>query len=120
MRVESVELRRIRLPLVAPFRTSLGTERERDVLLVRVLGPDGGGWGECVAFGEPFYSSEYVDGAHDVIRRHLLPRLFARADVSADDVATVLGGVRGHPMAKGALEMAILDAELRAARRLVR
>ena len=40
MRVESVELRRIRLPLVAPFRTSLGTERERDVLLVRVLGPN--------------------------------------------------------------------------------
>ena len=53
MRVESVELRRIRLPLVAPFRTSLGTQHDRDVLLVRVLGPDGEGWGECVAFGEP-------------------------------------------------------------------
>jgi len=114
MRLESVELRRIRLPLVAPFRTSLGTERERDVLLVRVSGADGDGWGECVAFGEPFYSSEYVDGAHDVIRRHLLPRLFAHGDVSAEDVATVLGGIRGHPMAKGTLEMAILDAELRA------
>jgi O-succinylbenzoate synthase len=114
MRLESAELRRIRLPLVAPFRTSLGTERERDVLLVRVTGPDGDGWGECVAFGDPFYSSEYVDGAHDVIRRHLLPRLFAHADVAAEEVATVLGGVRGHPMAKGTLEMAILDAELRA------
>ena len=55
-----------------------------------------------------------------MIRRHLLPRLFARRDVAADDVAAVLGGVRGHPMAKGALEMAILDAELRARRRLVR
>ncbi|HST19097.1 MAG TPA: o-succinylbenzoate synthase [Gaiellaceae bacterium] len=114
MRLEGVELRRIRLPLVAPFRTSLGTERERDVLLVRVSGPDGEGWGECVAFGHPFYSSEYVDGAHDVIRRHLLPRLFAHGDISSEDVATVLGGVRGHPMAKGTLEMAILDAELRA------
>src|SRR5262249_39580791 len=92
----------------------LGTERERDVLLVRVSGPDGDGWGECVAFGVPFYSSEYVDGAHDVIRRHLLPRLFAHGDVSAEDVATVLAGIRGHPMAKGTLEMAILDAELRA------
>jgi O-succinylbenzoate synthase len=114
MRLDSVELRHIRLPLVSPFRTSLGTERERDVLLVRVAGPDGEGWGECVAFGEPFYSYEYVDGAHDVIRKHLLPRLFALGEVSAEAVAPALAGVRGHPMAKGALEMAILDAELRA------
>ena len=114
MRLESVELRRVRLPLVAPFRTSLGVEVVRDVLLVRVLGSDGEGWGECVAFGEPFYSYEYVDGAHDVIRRHLLPRLFAHGEVTAGEVASVLGGVRGHPMAKGAVEMAVLDAELRA------
>ena len=114
MRLESVELRRIRLPLVAPFRTSLGTETERDVLLVRVVGPDAEGWGECVAFAVPFYSYEYVDGAHDVIRRHLLPRLFAAGEVTSDEVAPLLRGVRGHPMAKGALEMAILDAELRA------
>jgi O-succinylbenzoate synthase len=114
VKLESVELRRIRLPLVAPFRTSLGTELHRDVLLVRVVCPEGEGWGECVAFGEPFYSYEYVDGAQDVIRRHLLPRLFAQGDVRPEDVAPVLRGVRGHPMAKGAVEMAILDAELRA------
>jgi O-succinylbenzoate synthase len=114
MRIESVELRRIRLPLVAPFRTSLGTERERDILLVRVVGPDAEGWGECVAFGQPFYSYEYTAAAHDVTRSHLLPRLFARADVRAEEVSALLRGVRGHPMAKGALEMAFLDAELRA------
>ena len=114
MRLESVELRRIRLPLVAPFRTSLGTEREREILLIRVVGPETEGWGECVAFGEPFYSYEYVGGACDVIRKHLLPRLFGLDDVTAELVAPALRGVRGHPMAKGALEMAILDAELRA------
>jgi O-succinylbenzoate synthase len=114
VKIDAVELRRIRLPLVAPFRTSLGTERERDILLVRVVGADAEGWGECVAFGEPFYSYEYVDGAQDVIRKHLLPRLFQRGDVAAADVAPALSGVRGHPMAKGAVEMAVLDAELRA------
>jgi O-succinylbenzoate synthase len=113
MRIEAVELIRVRMPLVAPFRTSLGTERHRDVLLVHVLAPDADGWGECVAFGEPFYSSEYVDGAHDVVRRHLLPRLFAHGDVAAVDVASVLDSVRGHPMAKASVEMAVLDAELR-------
>ena len=114
MRLESVELRRVRLPLVAPFRTSLGTEHEREMLLVRAVGPEAEGWGECVAFGEPFYSSEYTAGAHEVIKRHLLPRLFAKRDVAAEDVAPLLSEVRGHPMAKGAVEMAVLDAELRA------
>jgi o-succinylbenzoate synthase len=113
MRLESVELRRVRLPLVAPFRTSLGTEHEREVLLVRAVGTEAEGWGECVAFGEPFYSSEYTAGAHDVIKHHLLPRLFANGDVAGEDVALLLSEVRGHPMAKGALEMAVLDADLR-------
>src|SRR6266576_899303 len=115
VKLSAVELHRIRLPLVAPFRTSFGTETEKDALLVRVVPPEGVGWGECVALPEPVYSAEYADGAQDVLRRFLLPRLFSRADVSAADVAHVLGPVKGHPMAKAALEMAVLDAELRAA-----
>jgi o-succinylbenzoate synthase len=114
MRIDAVELRRLRLPLVAPFRTSLGTETHRDVLLVRVLTSAAEGWGECVAFASPIFSSEYTDGAQHVTREHLLPRLFAHGNVEADDVAAILRPVRGHPMAKAAVEMAVLDAELRA------
>ncbi len=117
MRLESVGLRRVRLPLVAPFRASIGTLQHRDVLLVHVVADGAEGWGECAAFGEPFYSYEYTDGAHDVIERHMLPLLFAHGDVGAEDVGAVLAPVRGHPMAKAAVEMAILDAELRAAGR---
>ncbi len=114
MRIDRVVLRRLRLPLVTPFRTSFGTETERDVLVVEVEGPDGRGWGECVAMTEPLYSSEYVEGAHAVTRAHLLPRLAAAGpDVAAEEVASVLAPVRGHPMAKAALEMAVLDGELR-------
>src|SRR5581483_5304089 len=112
MKLREVELRRIHLPLVAPFRASIGTLDLRDVLLVHVVGDDGEGWGECSAFGEPFYSYEYTDGAHDVIRRHVLPRLFAQRDVAAEDISRILAPVRGHPMAKAAVEMAVLDAEL--------
>ncbi len=101
------------MPLVKPFRTSFGTETDRDVVLVRVRTPDGDGWGECVAMSEPGYSSEYVDSAQLVLRKHLVPRLLAAGEVGAFDVATVLAGVRGHRMAKAALEMAVLDAELR-------
>ena len=114
MKLEAVELRRIGLPLVAPFRTSFGTETEKDALLVRAIGPASEGWGECVAMTEPLYSSEYVDAAVDVLRAHLLPRLFAAGDVEPHEVATLLEPVKGHRMAKAAIETAILDASLRA------
>jgi O-succinylbenzoate synthase len=115
MKVTHVELRRIAMPLVAPFRTSFGTETDRDVLLVRVFTRDGEGWGECVALTEPTYSPEYVDGAHHVIKTHLLPRVFAMDDVTAAGVAPALAAVKGNQMAKAAIESAVLDAELRRA-----
>ncbi|MGH9129633.1 MAG: o-succinylbenzoate synthase [Acidimicrobiales bacterium] len=123
MRLAGCELRRVRLPLVAPFETSYGVETCRDALLVRVVGrgDDGDeveGWGECVAMAAPSYTAEYVDGAAEVLRRFLLPALGAAGHgVGAADVATLLAPVKGHPMAKAALEMAVLDAECRLAGR---
>lgn len=114
MKLSGVELRRVRLPLVAPFRTSFGVQSARDVLLVRVRSPDSEGWGECVAANEPLYSSEYVDAAHHVTRHHLLPRLLAATELTAARVAPLLAPVQGHRMAKAAVEMAVLDAQLRA------
>ena len=115
--VEAVELVRIAIPLVAPFRTSFGVQTDRDVLLIHLLGEAGEGWGECVAMGEPGYSSEYTEAAEQLIGQHLLPRLLARERVSAAELGDVLASVRGHRMAKAALEMAWLDLELRVAGR---
>ncbi len=109
------------MPLVTPFRTSFGVEADRDILIVHIEaeldGEEVHGWGECVALGEPTYSAEYVDGSQHVMVQHLLPRLAARAlaGIDAADVSDVLAPVHGHPMAKGAIEAAVLDAQLRAA-----
>ncbi|GIH64690.1 o-succinylbenzoate synthase [Microbispora siamensis] len=113
MKITGIELRRIAMPLVAPFRTSFGTETRRDVLLLRVVTPDAEGWGECVAMSQPLYSSEYAEGAADVLRRFLIPALPARPGPYA--VNEALRPVKGHRMAKAALETAVLDAHLRAA-----
>ncbi len=75
--VREIELRRVRLPLVRPFRTALGTDRERDALVVRVATGSEEGWAECVAPREPFYASEWVGGAQAVIREFLGPLLLA-------------------------------------------
>jgi o-succinylbenzoate synthase len=114
VKLTGVELRRVSMPLVAPFRTSFGTETTRDILLVRVLTEDAEGWGECVAMGGPLYSSEYADAAADVLRRFLVPAVLAAPLAGAHAVEGVLAPVKGHRMAKAALEMAVLDAELRA------
>ncbi len=107
------------MPLVTPFRTSFGSQDARDILLIRVelIDADGTtteGWGECVALSEPSYSPEYVDGAQHVIEHHLLPRVRATGPLNAAHIAPALAKLHGHPMAKAAIEMAILDAQLRA------
>src|SRR5258708_6342691 len=107
-------MRRVRLSLVAPCETSFGVQAERDILLLKAITSDGEGWGECVAGEEPTYSSEYVEGCQHVLIHHLLPRLLARSGLQAEDVGPVLRPVHGHHMAKAAIEMALLDAQLRA------
>ncbi|MER5624326.1 o-succinylbenzoate synthase [Streptosporangium sp. NPDC002544] len=115
MKLCGAELRFVSLPLVTPFRTSLGTQTVRNALVLRLETSQGEGWAECVADDEPGYSSEYLTGAADVIRRFFLPRLLAMDELDPAGVAVALGGFRGHPMAKSAVEMAVLDASLRAA-----
>lgn len=102
-----IELRRVSMRLVAPFRAAHGTTWERDILLVRAVSDAGEGWGECVAQRAPTYTSEYVDEAARVVRDHLAPRVFASG---LDGMAEV----KGHPMAKAAIELAVLDAGLMA------
>lgn len=115
MRVEQLELRRVAMPLVAPFTTSFGTQTSRDVLLVAVQADGVTGWGECVAIDRPVYSSEYTDGAAHAIASFLAPAVLDADDVTAAGFADLVGWVHGHRMAKAAVEMALLDAELRLA-----
>src|ERR1700691_1973450 len=106
MKLTGGEVRRISIPLVAPFRTSFGVEATRDILLLRAVlsgtGLDGTGlsgtgldgqsegWGECVALSDPLYSAEYVDASVDVLKRFMLPRLFSRGHVDGAAVRPAL------------------------------
>jgi O-succinylbenzoate synthase len=112
--LEAIELREVALPLVRPFRTSFGEERHKRAILVRVDGGGLPGWGECVASDQPRYSEEWLDGAWMVLRDHLCPAVLDQAS-SGDPKALLgtLGWVRGHRMARAALEAAVLDRWLR-------
>ncbi len=114
MQLERIRLHRIHLPLVRPFRTSFGTEFNRDVLIAEVITTDGvTGWAENSAMEWPGYSAEYVDGAVDVIADFLIPAVRNLDDVTPDTAHAAMSPTRGHPMAKSTIETAILDAWLR-------
>lgn len=107
--LERVTCHLVELPLVHPFQTSFGKEQRRRALLVQVSGEGAQGWGECVASSGPWYSYETVDTALLVIREFLLP-LLAQARLShPTQLQQVFAPVRGHPMAKAAVEAAVWD-----------
>jgi O-succinylbenzoate synthase len=115
MRLERVELVRVAMPLVRPFRTSFGVQQTRDVLLVHVTTDVGEGWGECAAHAEPFYNEEFTEAALMVLRRWLVPAVMGLQQLDGAAVAGACRQVKGYRAAKAGLEMAVLDAELRAA-----
>jgi o-succinylbenzoate synthase len=113
VKIDGVELRVIRLPLVTPFRTSQTSQDERVALIVRLLSPDAEGWADCAVSPGPFYEPEFLSGTRAVLAEYLVPLLLAAPAVTAARVAAILAPVKGHQMAKAALETAVLDAELR-------
>jgi o-succinylbenzoate synthase len=111
MKIEAITLREIRMPLVHFFETSFGRTTERRILLVTLHSDGPEGWGECVAGEDPFYSEESIDTAWYAIERYLAPALLARSVEKGKDAPALLGKIRGHRMAKGAIENAVWDAE---------
>jgi O-succinylbenzoate synthase len=111
MRIREVILREVRMKLIAPFQTSVDHTEERRIILTEVVTDDAIGWGECVAGENPFYSPETTDTAWVVMRDFLWTMIKGKEFAAAADVWAMLEHVRGHNMAKAALEAAIWDAE---------
>ena len=94
-----------RLDLARPFVTAHGTETSKEVLWVRVRDAEGAeGWGECAALSTPSYTAEWLEGAEAVLRRFLVPAALAGRPAR----------VVGHPMARAALEAAVLHLRVTA------
>jgi O-succinylbenzoate synthase len=113
MRLCQATLREIQMPLVRPFETSFGRTAERRILLVEVDADGVAGWSECVAGERPSYSSETIETAWHILRDFIWPMLVRKEISSAADVWELLAPIRGHNMAKAAIEAAVWDAEAR-------
>ena len=110
--IQSIELREIRLPLIHFFETSFGRTTERRIVLARLTDANGvEGWGECTAGEGPFYSDEWTDTAWATLREFLAPMVLGKQIESAAHAFASMKLVRGHRMAKAAIETACWDLE---------
>ncbi len=111
MKIEQIEIRHLRMPLRTPFETSFGRIGTRDCLLLEVHSEGLTGWGECVADADPGYSYETAFTAAHILKDFLVPAVLGKDIAGPRQLAERLSFVRGHPMAKGGLEMALWDLE---------
>jgi O-succinylbenzoate synthase len=111
MKIEAITLREIRMPLVHFFETSFGRTTSRRILLVKLHAEGLEAWGECVAGEHPYYSEESIDTAWQVITSELAPALIGKRIEKGSECAALFARLRGHRMAKAALENAAWAAE---------
>jgi o-succinylbenzoate synthase len=109
VRIERIELGLVRLPLVRFFETSFGRIDDRAFVLVTVEENGAVGVGECVADERPFYSSETTRTAWHILADFLAPMVLGRTFTHPREVFDSFALVRGHHMAKAAIEMAVWD-----------
>ncbi len=111
MKIEAIHMREVNMPLAHPFETSFGVTTGRRILLVEVVSEGLSAWGECVAGEHPYFSDEMVDTAWHITETELAPRLLDVELDSGRDCPALFEQVRGHRMAKAAIENAVWELD---------
>jgi O-succinylbenzoate synthase len=111
LNIDAIHLREINMPLAHPFETSFGLTTGRRILLVELESDGLTAWGECVAGEHPYFSDEMIDTAWIITETELGPRLLDADLEGGGNCPGVFKQVRGHRMAKAALENAVWDLE---------
>jgi O-succinylbenzoate synthase len=113
MKIDQIELREIQMPLVSYFETSFGRTTRRRIILVRVFSGGIIGYGEATSPEKPYYNHESTGTAWHVLRDFVIPKILRSRIDQAGDIAPLLKPIRGHNMAKAALETAAWDLQAR-------
>lgn len=115
MKIERAVLREIPLRLREPFEISSGTTYDRRIVLLSLECEGVLGWGECVAAETPAYAYETTDTAWHVLTEWILPNIVGREADGPEELLAPVAWIRGHRMAKAAVEMAGWDVAARTA-----
>jgi O-succinylbenzoate synthase len=109
MKIDSIVLHHLSMPLVAPFETSFGRETDRECVLIEINSEGLTGYGECVATRDPGYNYETTGTAIHILKDFIVPLMLGRDVKGAVDFQNLVSGIRGHNLAKAGVEMALWD-----------
>jgi O-succinylbenzoate synthase len=109
MKIESLTLHHLSMPLTAPFETSFGRETERQCILIIIQSEGFTGYGECVASLDPGYSYETTGTAWHVLKDFIAPLILDQNVADTSDFQIRVEKIRGHHLAKAGIQMAIWD-----------
>src|SRR5215831_7208590 len=109
MKVDSMQVFRVAMPLIYPFRTAFGNDDTIESVLVCMTSDGAVGWGEASPWRFPAYSAEWAAGAFLVICDFLAPLLLGQDVSSGADLQNRLSGIKGNHFAKAALDLAWWD-----------
>ena len=109
MKLETITLYHLQMPLVAPFATSFGSIDNRECILLEAKADGLVGWGECVADRDPGYAYETVGTAWHILNDFLIPPLLGQEILDVPELQRQMAHVKGHQMAKAGIEMAFWD-----------
>lgn len=112
-KIDAIEIYRLNMPLVYPFRTAYGSDDAVASVLVKLVSGDGYGWGESQPFRFPTYCPEYSAGVFLTLREVFGPALLGREIDTSENVHALLACFKGNPFAKAALDMAWWDRHAR-------
>jgi o-succinylbenzoate synthase len=109
MKIESVILHHLNMPLASPFETSFGRETDRECVLVEIHSDGLVGYGECVAARDPGYNYETSGTVLHILKEFVIPLILGKDVKDAADFQARISGIRGHHLAKAGVEMALWD-----------
>ena len=109
MKIDSITLHHLRMPLVSPFETSFGREVDRECVLITLQAEGLTGYGECVATRDPGYNYETTGTAIHILKDFVAPLILGMDLSDATDFQKRVSGIRGHQLAKAGVEMALWD-----------
>ena len=109
MNIDGIELYRVAMPILYPFRTAYGEARVMASILVKMTSGDLVGWGEATPWESPLYSPEWAAGAYILARDWMAPLLLGREIESGEQLQEKLADFKGNKFARAGLDLAWWD-----------
>ena len=111
MFIDEIEVYYLVLPLIYPWRTAYGEDKDIHTVLIRMLSNGFEGWGETSPLAIPTYSPEFALSAYVLISELFAPKLINQDINTAEELLDRIKEIKGNPFSKGGIEISLVDAK---------